>query len=448
MAYPQTYHRIVGPKILLVMISSEKDQLVGLISRTIDPGKSKSLKETFDAFIVMMNKKSVVTPSDFYGYVNNAKADEEWWNILQEEPKFRDDRLVWAKVKEIWRATETLVKAGKDKEMTKEELEAPLDKATVLSLNTAWDDRYGNGSFKISPYLHPSDSLMGKIYREYKRNQPTIIKVKKALSLFMMHKPDDGDELEVGGGLYYRVQQTGEVKIRNVPDYYEGLRILAYGQAKAGNFVVTSNQTGRKVVYAPLDTNLDYADMGLRAAFLTNKDPLERLDWLQEQDHLTRGAMCALMRQGWTQGEALTQAIKEHGIEWKISTLRIPQQLTGEADRRTWTGGKGNGNGGGKGKWVSYGDKGKGKGQGKGDQWGKGKSDKWGSKVKKPLVKTTQQNFCSHFKGKEICKGFNDGRCKARSEKDCPKKQLHCCDVRLPNGKACGGNHMRSQHRY
>ena len=50
------------------------------------------------------------------------------------------------------------------------------------------------------------------------------------------------------------------------------------------------------------------------------------------QDHLTRGAMCSLMLQGWSQGEALKQAIEEHAIEWKISTMRMEQQLVDERE--------------------------------------------------------------------------------------------------------------------
>ena len=54
---------------------------------------------------------------------------------------------------------------------------------------------------------------------------------------------------------------------------------------------------------------------------------------------------------------------------------------------------------------------------------------------------------CTHWRGRIICTGFNDGRCPARSERDCPNQRAHVCDIRLPNGKACGGAHPRSRHR-
>ena len=56
-----------------------------------------------------------------YGWVDNAKADAEWWKVLQEEVTFRDDRLVWSKVKEIWRTAKSMVESGKEKELTKDE---------------------------------------------------------------------------------------------------------------------------------------------------------------------------------------------------------------------------------------------------------------------------------------------------------------------------------------
>ena len=60
--------------------------------------------------------------------------------------------------------------------------------------------------------------------------------------------------------------------------------------------------------------------------------------------------------------------------------------------------------------------------------------------------------FGSQFKtahtnnaGKNICKPHNDARgCRT----PCPKGELHCCDIQLPTGKACGStDHSRSGHR-
>ena len=166
---------------------------------------------------------------------------------------------------------------------------------------------------------------------------------------------------------------------------------------------------------------------------------------MQEQDHLTRGAMCALMRQGWSQGEALTHAIKEHAIEWKISTIRVPQLMVGEKEihmKRS----KGVSKGGRDRPWD---DRSRPRGVRDRDRPRDGdrrrldrvKRDRFDKRPDPP-------KHCTHYKGKEICKGFNDGRCTAWSGKECPNKRLHVCDVRLPNGLACGGNHPRSKHKW
>jgi hypothetical protein len=430
------------------MATTLRDQMIELIERVIDPNKGNSQKAICDAFVKLCDDSLIDSVPILFGYVDQAKPDEEWWKIIQSVTGLGpDNRLAWSKVKEVWRASKLLLEEKKDTVLTKEELEAPLDIHITTHLVTCWDNKYGQGSFIISPYLHPSYALMGKIYREFKRNQLTIIKINKVLSLFMHNKPMEDDDKQVAEGLYFRVKQTGEVKIRNVPDYYEGMRILANGYAKAGNYPVVSNQIHKHVIFAPLDINLNYADMGLRSAFLTSKTPQQRLEWLQELDHLTRGSMCALMLQGWSQGEALTHAIKEHAIEWKISTMRIPQQMVDEPDHGTWQTGKGKGGGKDDGQWIDY----KGKGKGRNGQTGKGgkgtktnKSGKWDKKGKLDAA----LKHCTHFKGRQICKGFNDGRCKAWKEKDCPNKQAHVCDVKTPQGYACGGNHPRSAHKY
>lgn len=419
-----------------------------MITRTIDP-KNPKLKAIHDAFVKLCEDSGIDTLTILYGYVDQAKPDEEWWKVLQGKHGLHENRLAWSKVKEVWRASKVLIEEKKGTALTKDELEAPLDTDTTNALNSNWDGRYGQGALVISPYLHPSYGLMGKIYREFKRNQPTVIKINKVISLFMHNKPAEDDDKQVAEGLYYRVKSSGEVKIRNVPDYYEGMRILANGYARAGNYFVTSNQTQKQVVFAPLDTNLNYADMALRSAFLTYKAPDQRLEWLQELDHLTRGSMCALMLQGWSQGEALTQAIKEHGVEWKISTLRIPQQMVDEQGGGNWQGGRGYGKGGERWKGYKGGGKVK-KGNGKGgDKGGKGNGWKTVSKAKwKKNQHGDQPKHCTHYKGRQICKGYNDGRCKAWNEKDCPNKQAHVCDIRTPQGYACGAAHPRSAHKH
>ena len=57
-----------------------------------------------------------------------------------------------------------------------------------------------------------------------------------------------------------------------------------------------------------------------------------------------------------------------------------------------------------------------------------------------------RQQFGSTLLGKRrICKAWVNGMC-TKKESDCQQKRMHACDIILPNGKVCGGNHRRAGH--
>ena len=64
-------------------------------------------------------------------------------------------------------------------------------------------------------------------------------------------------------------------------------------------------------------------------------------------------------------------------------------------------------------------------------------------------AKAQKLSFCSTLKGgKQTCKDWNTKKC-TKKERDCPRGHVHCCDVRLKNGKACQSrNHKRLSHLY
>ena len=222
------------------------------------------------------------------------------------------------------------------------------------------------------------------------------------------------------------MKQTGEVHLRNVVDYYEGLRILGYAHAKAGNYPIQSKTGPGKVTYAPLDVNLDYADMALRTAFLMDLPPPARLAWLEQIDNTTRGTAMGYMRQGWPQGEALVLACKEHQVEWKMGTSKVAQQMLAEVT----------GAGKGKGKKNNK--------EEKGDGTGKVRKNGKFEKVKRD---TKGKGTGKQWKGKDICKRFNDRGCSTGPNEPCPFDRMHVCDVILPNKKVCGGAHTRADHK-
>ena len=144
-----------------------------------------------------------------------------------------------------------------------------------------------------------------------------------------------------------------------------------------------------------------------RIASLWTCDPETALKELRAKDVLTRSTMVVYVRQGWSQGEALKQAVIDHRVDWRSSPSGgavVEEDLTGRP----------------------------------------------GAKKHKGQGNSSQASFAQHFGGKEICKAFNDNRgCKGRGKgKPCPNGQLHVCDVVLPSGKPCGNkNHSRKGHK-
>jgi hypothetical protein len=132
------------------MASIDKDKMVELITNIIDPNKGRALKAIHEAFIKFCDNSGVDIVAILYGYVDQAKPDEEWWKVLQTGAGLVDDRLAWSKVKEVWRACKLMMEEKKDTVLTKEELEAPFDIHITSSLATSWDNKYGQGSMIIS----------------------------------------------------------------------------------------------------------------------------------------------------------------------------------------------------------------------------------------------------------------------------------------------------------
>ena len=99
--------------------------------------------------------------------------------------------------------------------------------------------------------------------------------------------------------------------------YYFSLHILANASAKAGNYEVESKlNEGRKVIFALLDLNLDYADFALRSALKQEHRLGYNFRWLLDRDEYTRGIMVNYMRRGYPQGEALTVALDKAELKW------------------------------------------------------------------------------------------------------------------------------------
>ena len=303
------------------------------------------------------------------------------------------------------------------------DLEAPLPEHTIKDLRDAWRARHADHQWGVR--LQPADSLVARLWREYQKYQPTVLDVGKCKALLHTCMPQELEQFALGAVLL-QVGKEHALMINTIVQYYFGLRLLGHGTAYACNYEVESKADPKvKVIMAPLDINVQYADEALRVASAWTCRPDVALEELRSRDVATRSTMVTYVRQGYSQGEALKLAIVEHRVDWKTSpsgrTIRDDPEDGQEAHedeppRKRRKAGKKVGAFG-----KNFGKQGQSSGSGKGG-------------------KTAQ-----HFQGRAICKSWNDNRgCK---DKKCSK--AHVCDALDKNGKPCLSRaHTRAGHKY
>ena len=298
------------------------------------------------------------------------------------------------------------------------DMEAPLDPGAKETMMESWNERYG---VQLTMHLDPADTLVSRLYREFRQNTPTLIPAGRMKSVYCDHNPAPEKKVALAGGLSLTVTgQEQRESIRDVAGYYFALRILANASAKAGNYAVESKvDKGVKVIFAPLDVNLDYADHALRTALKNATSQYGTLKWLEERDLHTRGLMCNYMRAGHSQGEALTLALREDEVKWAtFVSPHSPADGSASGQKRQNQGGRGN------------------------DQ-PPHKKQKLGKMAQGQAAAANKYATLAKG-GKKICRSYNMGQCHGKT---CPYGGEHVCSV-IENGRTCLGNHPAKSHRY
>ena len=416
-------------------MAEEQRKFAALITKAFrgDKGGDNASKE--QAFAAFAKSVSVETIEDWYGIVSSveATADDELWKLLQGFERTAKDNIIWARAKTLWRSCKTYV-AKAESPSTAADINAPLDDVDAEELEKKYLDEY---KIPLHIMLTPDDRLKGRVYREFKTKQHTVVKPEKCRSLFMAHRPEGGKTEEIADGLELRIKDSCTVVIRTHCDYFEGMRIRANLYNWCGNWIVLAQDGKTHVKFSPPHINNDYVDESFRACNLLECSDASRLAWLRRNDQATMAAMVSLMRRGWSQGEALTQAKLEKAVDWRVSRqaqaqeedevryvkpprpTRPPPRTRPRSnpnnfrklERRSRTPPR----------------------------------DRHYPREAQDIKPTTRKTGTHHL-GKPICKGYNDGRCKV-PEHSCPRKQVHCCDF-LINGKPCGSrSHNRQYHK-
>ena len=406
---------------------------------TPDGGLSQVLEscKVNPLIVTQIQKEGVDDLSDFSSMFTQSGYEDEAKTFRDkvEELKTLDMQIDVARIrKAILMARSVLNRAPPTKEAPTPEpadIESPLAVKDSETIQAAWDSRY---NIALTMFLAPADPLVSRLYREFRSVTPTLIAVERVKSVYMSNDANPAKRVALAGGLLsFTVEGQEDTEVVNsVASYYFALRILANASAKAGNYQVESKkEKGTKVIFAPLDTNLDYADMAFRMALKQNLGSWDTLKWIEERDRHCRGLMLISMRMGWAQGEALEKAQHDTQIRWSPPAShpgrgdggkrgRSPTRTTlknatkkrkvGQTQQRTLQAQKGSGKGGGNAPWTG------------------GNATKYANLAKG---------------GKQICRAFNDGNCRGDV---CPGGRIHVCSV-VQNGKACGGKHPASRHQ-
>jgi hypothetical protein len=249
------------------------------------------------------------TTDDFYYHINPESSEAHFEAILDnfditKKAKPRDpanhlrDRAI-SKLRQAYKIASRLCKALEDLAPdADEDLDKPLTKDAMEDLQHKWMSRY---NLKLRIEFSPVDENVAMYHRMFKKTRAMkFIKLDK-------HKASSTDVQT------FKMIDPGLSGINKI---YKEMRIMANAMAKAGNFMVTCSYTGKETIMAPLDVNLNYADDAFQRAI-----KMGTAAWLRERDQMTREIMVDKIKDGISQGVALTQAWKETTFEWKDATL-------------------------------------------------------------------------------------------------------------------------------
>jgi hypothetical protein len=368
----------------------------------------------------MENTLMIASVTDFVNYVEHSKYETELGPfVLETLPPVGDNphalaksRIQLTRLRTAWEAAFIQHEKKKKRRLegAVEDTEEPLDEMTRSDLLNAFITLHA-----ITPTMHlmPADSLLGRVYREYERGNMTVLPIKKAMSLYLASLPREQQLLEIGNGVQLQVGKVEAPPIKRLARYYFGLRILGNAKSIAGCHKVESKiEGGKQVVFSPMGVNLDYADHWLRKTSSFSLPESVILDWALTRDEETRAKEVELVRGGWPQGEALTKALQMTEIAWTVGPSGKPVT---QADPPP-------------------------------EQHETARRPKPSSGPKQVSGSGRKILTCSQLPGgQHICKKFNDARRCVKNERQCPDNKKHVCDVRKPDGAACGSkSHNRS----
>ena len=237
--------------------------------------------------------------------------------------ELRGDRLVLARLKAAYETGFAAVHNSQAVEkQDAADLDQPIPDNFFQQLDQEWKRSY---NLPIEAHLDPCDSLRGRIWRELRRRTLTLLELRKVRSVIGGSAPLEEETISLDGGVTLQFAKEGYAAPKNVIEYYLRLRTLCMAWAWCGNFRQKCLD-GKDKLVMPLHVSLDYADMALHHCSSYGSSSLA---WLQRNDLLTRGSMCAKVRRGMTAAVALQEALHETHLAWRSPGPRAVEASVG-----------------------------------------------------------------------------------------------------------------------
>jgi len=371
--------------------------------------------------------KRVFTVDHLASYCDSR--DQVETKILSKVQACKDDDSQLARVKMAWRQADAIAERALKRTadgLEDEAVDDPLPDGVQKSIEDAWDKAYSWG--KLKAQQRGCDSLLARIFREFKKGSPTLFAVSKVRSLAYSQKGKDAKRTKLGGKYSLYCENDEEPDDEVVGTFYgyiDRLEVLTNTWSIAGVFDVEKG--GLKVRFCGWSQACDYLRTikDQAAVHLTDCSESSVVEYAIQVEEAFRIKCIEVVRgsEKLTWGEALELVETKWQYVWDtkkdcLAKKGRPVELRSReaADKSV------------RDRPV------KGKGNGKGDA---GPSKNGWKNFGTVKVDST---------GATICKFFNDSRgCKGKNK--CPQGRVHCCDVRLAAGGVCGStSHARVKH--
>jgi hypothetical protein len=319
------------------------------------------------------------------------------------------NRVGFARRYQALREDEESRRVLKQKGIDENDLDALLPQSELDSIGDRFWRRY---HVRVPAWLHPSDTLVSRLFREMEKRLLTIHVVWRVKTLLQQKKAVQKKErlsstvtVSVAG----EVEDT-EAVTHDVSNYLNLLYTLLLAYVMAGTVALpNAPQTDDKqqdqtaVVRVPMDVVMAYYH---RTQLKVQKIPSHlALDWLVEHDEAERTAWCEMFRESSRPlGSVIQDAFNVRASLWEYNAPAVATQTTPRPPAPTSP---------------------KPDPQPRADRPA---NPKGGPKV----IKTQLKN------GTKLCDLFQKNQCKSKT--DCARGK-HICGATEKGGRVCGGRH-------